>query len=321
MPEYRIPVHHEEEEDEQDDDEQGDDNEVPDEDADPSSNRSSNHFSRQDTYETNSARNSATSNNIVIESESYQDSPSAGTHTSPASSPPPVQSTPATGQSDGPVPAPVHLNGSRSRLEIVPLERVSADLNVGNGDLSKQGNEEPSSPSTWEKMVNSFMRTNSGRRSRSNSIAKRELPDTTVNRESENNLAMSKPEPSTPIHQSSSSASASMTSFAPYTPTRGAPSPIPPATSADMHKYQDAKLFPFPGIHMLEQLRAKGPNASASVPDVANLRYSSNDDGTSFATSPSRTPDMTRERKLSHQASDTRLRGKCQFHSSRAYVT
>lgn len=59
---------------------------------------------------------------------------------------------------------------------------------------------------------------------------------------------------------------------------------------------------------MLEQLRARGP--SASVPDVANLRYSSNDDGPSqsFATSPSRTPEMTRERKLSHQASDTRLR-------------
>jgi serine/arginine repetitive matrix protein 2 len=319
VPEYRIHVHHEEEEEEPEDTEQGDD--VPDEDADPSSNRSSNHFSRQETYETTSPRNSSTSNNIVIESE-YQESPSAGTLTSPASSPQPTQSTQLTGQSDGPIPAPALLNGSRGRLEIPPLESVSTELNVGNGDLSKQGNEEPSSPSTWEKMMPSFMRTNSGRRSRSNSIAKREPLDTTVNRESENSLAMSKPEPSTPIHQSSS-ASASMTSFAPYTPTRGAPSPIPPATSADMHKYQDAKLFPFPGIHMLEQLRVKGPSASASVPDVANLRYSSNDDGPSqsFATSPSRTPDMTRERKLSHQASDTRLRGKCQFHSSRVYVT
>ena len=324
MPEYHIPVHDEgEDEDEQEDQDHGnnDDNDVPDEDADPSSSRSSNHFSPQETYETTSPRNSSTSNNVIIEAESSQESPPFPTRSSPASSPPLTQKTSVIGQSGEPTPATAPPN--YTRLEIVP---PLTDLNSANGDVSKQGNGDPSSPSTWEKMVNSFMRTNSGRRSRSNSIARREPLDGMINRESGNSLTMSRPDPSITVHQSlmqSPSASASMSSFSPYTPTRAAPSPIAPATSADMHKYQDAKLFPFPGIHMLEQRRVKGPSASASasasasVPDVANLHYSSNDDGPShsFTASPSRTPEMIRERKLSHQASDTRLRGKSQYYS------
>jgi hypothetical protein len=97
---------------------------------------------------------------------SFQDnsptsSPSAGTHTSLASSTT-TQSTQRIGQSDGPILAPLALlYGSRGP----PLQRTSTDSNVGNGDLSKHGNEKPSSLSTWEKMVPSFLRTNSGRRS------------------------------------------------------------------------------------------------------------------------------------------------------------
>ncbi|KAM6502207.1 hypothetical protein JOM56_002184 [Amanita muscaria] len=294
---YRIPVHHE------DDDDEGDD-EVPDEDA--ASTRSSNHFPSQETYENTSPRHS---NGIIIETESYPESPPSQARTSPL----PPQITLDTNPSNDSPPATSDLNDSSNHLQIsVPESEYSAP----NCDLAKQGNEEPSSPSTWEKMVNSLIRTasNSGRRSRSNSIInKRDQPDTAADRES--GTSLSKADPNPPVHQAlmlSPSASASISSLAPYTPTRGAPSPMPSATPADMHRYQDAKLFPFPGIHILEQRRNKergNPLTSASVPDVANLRYSSNDDGgsQSFAASPSRTPEITRERKLSHQASESRI--------------
>ncbi|PFH51554.1 hypothetical protein AMATHDRAFT_47067 [Amanita thiersii Skay4041] len=322
--EYRIPVHDEEDEYQDDDPDQEDANDVPDEDADPVSARSSNHFSPQETYGTSSPRDSAASNHVVIESENFSDAPNSQVPPSPTSSAPPSQPSAPPLHDETMLPElyiPRLSDITRSPAERSPLERESTDLDTPNGDLSKR-NGEASSPSTWEKMKTTLMRTasSSGRRSRSNSILnrdRRDQVDTSLNRESGNSLTLTKHDKGDSTSQGqqslmqSPSASASILSLTPYTPTRGAPSPIPPATPADIQKYQDAKLFPFPGMYKLEvQRRAKGlPTASSSVPDVPNTYYSSNEDGQtqSFATSPTRTPELTRERKLSHQASDTRL--------------
>jgi hypothetical protein len=107
----------------------------------------------------------------------------------------------------------------------------------------------------------------------------------------------------------SPSASTSIVSLASHA-QRGGASPIPAASTADLAKYQDAKLFPFPGMIQLEEKRrAKGlPSASASSPDIVTMG-GGNDEEAMLPSpiSPGHTPEMTRERKLSHQASDTRL--------------
>ncbi|KAF8633447.1 hypothetical protein AX17_004616 [Amanita inopinata Kibby_2008] len=309
--EYRIPVHDEEEEDQ----EQEDDNEVPDEDADTPSARSSQHSSPQEAYDNASPRDSAMSNNILIETENFSDTPPSQAPPSPTFFAAPEQHPSTPRPSNDSAPPASFPDSSHNQAEHLPHDGGSTDLDTTSGEMSKQRNGESSSPSAWEKMKITFMKStsSSGRRSRSNSIInrdKREQIDASIHRESGNSLTMLKLDSTMQTHQllmQSPSASASISSLAPYTPTRAAPSPIPPAT----HRYQNAKLFPFPGIHMLEeQRRAKGfPIASASVPDIANFYYSSNEDGQSqsFAASPTRTPELIRERKLSHQASDTRL--------------
>jgi hypothetical protein len=109
----------------------------------------------------------------------------------------------------------------------------------------------------------------------------------------------------------SPSASASIVSLASHA-QRGGASPIPAASTADLAKYQDAKLFPFPGMIQLEEQRnrAKGlPSGSASSPDIT-MTAGGNDEEPifPFPSSAGHTPpEMTRERKLSHQASDSRL--------------
>jgi len=75
-------------------------------------------------------------------------------------------------------------------------------------------------------------------------------------------------------------------------------------------KYKDSKLFPFPGMKKLEEQRnrSRGMSLSSSTPDILlpangddNVQYSSSS-GTS-----AQSPDKGRERKLSHQASDSHL--------------
>ena len=136
--------------------------------------------------------------------------------------------------------------------------------------------EEDISTITWEKVKDTFRRagSSSGRRSRTNSILTRKRWDNTdssVSRESGASLMSAKtdkadsvPSPvgvRAPHLMQSPSASASILS------------PIPLASSADLSKYQNAKLFPFPGMLRLEEeRRAKGyPPASASSPDVSIL--------------------------------------------------
>jgi serine/arginine repetitive matrix protein 2 len=192
---------------------------------------------------------------------------------------------------------------------------------------STKRNGEHASPSTWEKVKGAFARANpSGRRSRSNSLATRERRDnieSSISRESGTSLTSTRavdgpghPPLQAPPLMQTPSASTSIHSLSPHmhVPPRNGASPIPAATSADLAKYQNMKLFPFPGFQRLEEQRNKkvavGGAASLSSPDVSvgvvdedqpplSANWSSN-------TSP-RTPDASRERKLSHQASDSKL--------------
>ncbi|KAJ7647269.1 hypothetical protein FB45DRAFT_892924 [Roridomyces roridus] len=172
------------------------------------------------------------------------------------------------------------------------------------------------STSTWDKIKGTFRSGSAaGRRSRTNSIVtrdRRDHTDSSVSRESGASLTGSKtdkgesaiaPVIQPPALMQSSSASASVVSLSPGV------SLFPAASSADLLKYQNAKLFPFPGMKKLEeQRRAKGMlTPSASTPDISTLfnGYETDPAQNSAPNGPSQTSE--RDRKISHQASDTRL--------------
>ncbi|THH29195.1 hypothetical protein EUX98_g4997 [Antrodiella citrinella] len=184
---------------------------------------------------------------------------------------------------------------------------------------------------TWERMKNVFSRSNSstGRRSRTNSIGggrdRRYHTDSSVSRESgasqlspkdkSESFSQQQSQGPTPLMQSPS-ASASILSLAPPAVMSG--SPIPPASSADMYKYADPKLRPFPGIKQLEEQRNRAKGISS--PDVVLTPFfngngngnggiesvPSNGSGSSSSAT-TRSPEVARDRKLSHQMSDSRL--------------
>lgn len=184
---------------------------------------------------------------------------------------------------------------------------------------------------TWGKMLGALTRSSSGngRRSRTNSIATRERrqnTDSSISRESGGSLASPKADKNEigstyPLggQQSvmqSSSASTSMQSLVLPTPPRSGVSPIPPASNLDLTKYnQDAKLFPFPGIKKLEEQRInsrnrRGLSISSSTPDIVlSLHGNENEPlpSSSSSNTPSNSPDIKRDRVLTHQASDTHL--------------
>jgi serine/arginine repetitive matrix protein 2 len=174
------------------------------------------------------------------------------------------------------------------------------------------------STSTWEKVKSTFT---GGRRSRTNSILTREKRDHTessISRESGASIASAKtgdgPFANQAVVMQAPSASASILSL-PAAAPRGGVSPVPPASSADLLKYQDAKLFPFPGMKMLEEQRNRARacmSASASSPDIVMSPQTAEAEplahtSSSSSNTSSRTPEVGRDRKLSHQASDTRL--------------
>ena len=114
----------------------------------------------------------------------------------------------------------------------------------------------------------------------------------------------------------SPSASASILSLSPLSTGRGGVSPVPAASPSDIAKYSNVKLLPFPGIKKLEEQRnrAKGIALSVSTPDVTLFASDHGEHGvppsssTSSATTPVLVlPEGTRARRISHQASDSRL--------------
>lgn len=321
-------------------DESDDDEEIQDEleedtqdyDDPPLSARSSNGFSPQEIYDDTSPRMSSDSKSLVVESENYPDNTPYGPP-SPSSNAGVSQTVLITRTSDedstSPQTYPTRLSvASRIQSDRSPMTPESADWDdrITSSEFPGKRNGDVASTSTWEKVKSTFSRAGSsgGRRSRTNSIVTRERRDHTdssISRESgvsQNSGKTDKADPLSLFAQQQSqqpvvqspSASASVLSLAPYAPPRGSASPIPPASSADLSKYSNAKLFPFPGMKRLEEERnrAKGfPSASASSPDVSMLSPGPDDDqiplsANSYSSTPAQTPDMSRERTLSHQA-------------------
>ncbi|CAK5281568.1 unnamed protein product [Mycena citricolor] len=196
---------------------------------------------------------------------------------------------------------------STSYPQTVPL---TTDLEWDDGKRW----EASTSSSTWDKIKTTFSRSGSasGRRSRSNSIVtrdRRDHTDSSASRESGASLTKGELSPAlmSPPIMMQASASASAVSLS------ASGSAFPAPSSADLLKYQNAKLFPFPGMKKLEeQQRSRKGNLtpSASSPDVA-LFSGYETEGTqnsiaSYANTPLQSPEH-RDRKLSHQLSDSRL--------------
>ncbi|KAL0956512.1 hypothetical protein HGRIS_002653 [Hohenbuehelia grisea] len=317
VPEFRIPV------DDVDDDE--DDEEATEEAAtdgpyvEPSyvptsSARSSDAFPAEASPEHSPRASSHKS--VVIESEMPADSlfhapPSptsiAALSQSPSFAPGSDDSAPMS-----PPMFPARLSvASRIQSDNSPMNAEWDDKVATPDGPSKRNGEQISA---WDKLKNTFTRTgsSSGRRSRSNSIVTRERRDHTdssVSRESGASVNSGKSDKgdANPGQRSSlmqsPSASTSLASLSPHAGFRGGPSPAQ-GSNADLSMFLNEKLFPFPGIKLLEeQRRAKGV-ASASSPDL-NSSDQPTSSGSGGTTSP--TLDGQRDRKLSHQASDTRL--------------
>ncbi|KAF7321617.1 SEC7 domain-containing protein [Mycena kentingensis (nom. inval.)] len=310
VPEIRMPI----------DDDDGDEDEVMDEDEEyeqrPPSAHSSADSSPQEAYDDTSPRQSFQSKGVMVESETSpeivptQMPPSPSSVTALSQSVSMVRT--ASDDSTSPQTYPTRLSVASRTQDRSPL---TAEFEWEEGKRNWEGG----SPSTWDKVKTAFRSGSaSGRRSRTNSIVTRDRRDNTdssVSRESGVSLTGSKGdkgETSTiatvqPMMQTSS-ASASAVSLSPPIV-----SPFPMASPVDLAKYQNAKLFPFPGMKKLEEqrIRAKGMlHPSTSTPDIATLYNGYETDPTQASVgsyTPSQTPDMTRERKLSHQASDTRL--------------
>lgn len=328
VPESTLPVYDEDE----DDDEAQQMHDVVQEEDDQQPPESPREESGPQT-EASSPRQSSDSKDLVVEQELFPEP--ATLSTSPA--PSPMAVTPNTtsvlrssDESDSSQPA------YPQRLSVA--SRIQSDRSPLNAefDLDNPVSAPPETPlkrdgsitGAWGRFMGALTRSASsgGRRSRTNSLAAREQrqnTDSGISRESGGSLVSPKVDkhesigsahpPSQSVMQSSS-ASASMQSLALQTPPRSGVSPIPPVSSADLAKYNDAKLFPFPGMKKLEeQRRYRGLSVSSSAPDfVQSLPTIENDIPvpSSSNNTPSNSPDLKRDRTLSHQASDTHLLAK-----------
>ena len=174
---------------------------------------------------------------------------------------------------------------------------------------------------TWSRIVNTLTRSASsgGRRSRTNSIATRERrqnTDSSISRESGASLPSPKTEkndsisPATYPHCQPSSASTSVHSLNQTASTSGVSS-APLNTSADpLAKYNHEKLMPFPGIKKLQEQWNHRQPLFSSTPDIVLSHHVEADiplPSSSSSNTPSNSPEINRDRKLSHQASDTHL--------------
>ncbi|KAK7687142.1 hypothetical protein QCA50_009645 [Cerrena zonata] len=273
--------------------------------------------------EDHSALSSPISKELVVEIET---SPEPTPIFPPPSPFPPSLST--SGLHDHPV---VNASPPMYPMRLSVATPVQAERSPSTSEFHDEADSTPKrgGESTWERVKNSFTRSNSnnGRRSRTNSLSARDRrynTDSSISRESGASLGSAKHDKldgvfgqqqqsqQSPLMQTPS-ASGSILSLAPHPgPPPSGVSPIPPVTSADMSKYYDSKLFPFPGMKQLEeQRRAKGVNASS--PDIAHfpngymngLEAVASSGSSSSATT--RSPETARDRKLSHQMSDSQL--------------
>ena len=264
------------------------------------------------------------SKNLVIEVETSPELPPANAPPSPLS---PVTLSPPTAepQQDSQPSSPVLVYPMRLSVA-TPVKQLDHSTSVPDFDWEdprpestpKRGGD---GPTTWERLKNTLTRTNSstGRRSRTNSFSRRYNTDSSISRESGISQSSGKAEKGdrtsvgmqqqSPSLVQSPSASVSILSLAPTAATQGGSSPVPPASAGDA-KYADPKLFPFPGMKQLEEQRnrTKGVLPSSSSPDIFSPPAIEAMASTSSSSSTTtRLPPGTREPKLSHQASDSRL--------------
>ncbi|KAF5393499.1 hypothetical protein D9757_000651 [Collybiopsis confluens] len=304
-----------------DDDDPEDDDEVLYNERPPSTqSRSSNN----EGYDDISPRISSESRNVIIESDPSPEvvplyippSPSSVAALSPSASLP--------RGSDGSMSPkyPTRLSvSSRLQGELSPTNADFGDLDdkpIVNDNSSKRSGDSTST-STWEKVKSTFTRSNSatGRRSRSNSVVTRERRDNTdssISRESGASISSPRGDLSGGLAGQQTQApvlspSTSALSLAPQTTSRV--SPVPPPSSETFARYQNAKLFPFPGIHRLEEERnrAKGLTSS-STPDIAaqfseEMASSLRSPPTHFAQF-----DQNKDRTVVQQTSDPNMGGK-----------
>ncbi|PPQ63472.1 hypothetical protein CVT24_005129 [Panaeolus cyanescens] len=324
VPEIRMHVHNEDvDEDDEDGNAENDDQDeerqvvvLDAEEEPPNSAASSNSF-LPDAYTDQSPRGSISSKSILVESEQSPNPAHPYNAISVSEVALVSQLNNSNAQvSDGSVSpqfyptrlsvaSRIHSSGDRSPLNVDFPEYDDRYLPSGTSKKME-------GPTTWEKVISTLTRSGStsGRRSRTNSIAARERRDNTdssVSRESGASLNSSKTDKgdainaqATPMMQTPS-ASASMLSLPPHSAPRGNVSPIPPASSADMSKYSSSKLFPFPGMLLLEEERRLAKSSSsASTPDAS---FHSREEGYSQSSIPNiHTPE--REPHLIHQHSD-----------------
>ncbi|KAJ6499970.1 hypothetical protein C8R47DRAFT_1008806 [Mycena vitilis] len=315
VPEIRMPIDDDDRDDDDDDVVEEEEEEDEEDYERPPSPRSSAEFSPQEAYDDTSPRNSYESKGVMIETETSPEIVPSQVPPSPSSvtalSQPVSMVRTASDDSTSPQQYPTRLSVASRTQDRSPL---NAEFDWEDGG---KRNWDGSSTSTWDKIKGTFRSGSAaGRRSRTNSIVtrdRRDHTDSSVSRESGASLTSAKTDKvetvSTPVNQPSpvmmqpASASTSTVSLSPGT------SLFPAASSADLLKYQNAKLFPFPGMKKLEeQRRAKGMlTPSASTPDIASLFNSYEVDGTQTGPSSFSNTEMGRERKVSQQASDTRL--------------
>ncbi|KAF9813688.1 hypothetical protein IEO21_05404 [Rhodonia placenta] len=261
---------------------------------------------------------------LIVEVETSPEPMSAHILPSPISPIVPLTSTPSESHSGPAQPSPTvyparlsvatpsQMDRSPSSTDFPP-DLDDSRATVTEATLKRVGE----STRTWgDKVKNAFpfqlgrSGSVSGRRSRTGSISirdRRENTDSSMSRESHGSISREKGEQ--PNHETQPpSASTSILSL-PIAPQMGMHSPIPPAT-AEMISYDheyNPKLFPFPGIKQLEAQRMHRVAQSVSTPDVTNGNPMESVPSSSSSNTAGRSLEPGRERKLSHQASDSRL--------------
>ena len=171
----------------------------------------------------------------------------------------------------------------------------------------------------WERVKGAFSRSASqnGRRSRTNSVGgrPRDYTDSSISRESGTSLTSGKADKdglfafqqNQPALQTSNSSPVSASPLPPPS-SKGSNSPFPVHPTNDLSKYMDPKLLPFPGMMDLKS-KPKAMFNSASSPDISSgADPVGNGSGSSNMVGPPL--ELVKDRRLSHQASDTRLHAK-----------
>ncbi|KAG2368134.1 hypothetical protein BDR07DRAFT_1350163 [Suillus spraguei] len=322
VPETPMPVHEETEEEEDDEPLQDEPSQqiTEDEDDHPPPDSPREGFNTQ--IEEPSSRASSDSKELVVELE-----------TSPLPTPALTSPTPS---SFGNLPntASMLRNSDESDSQQYP-QRLSVAIRMHSDKSPVATEPESTDPqtvraetpsrregSTWSKIVHTLTRSASsnGRRSRTNSIATRERrqhTDSSISRESGVSLPSPKIDKNDSIssvtypHGQPSSASTSVHSLTQTAPPSSGVSPVPMTPSTDpLTKYTHEKLMPFPGIKKLQEQWNHRQPLFSSTPDIILSHHVEADiplPSSSSSNTPSNSPEINGDRKLSHQASDTHL--------------